>query len=86
MTEFQKVLHQIKDGKITPPKVMHGKGEIDYIQFQLINHKFALSILAKGLKMQTIKYAELKAYYGLKSRKVTDGYNEFLIIFNQHVK
>ena len=84
MTQFQKVLEQIKKGEIRPPSVMHGESKIPYMAFQLINHKFALSILAKGLKMRTLKYTELKAYYGLKARKASDGLNEFMAIFNDY--
>lgn len=77
MTNFEKALQQVKEGKLQTPSVSMGDKQIDYFGYQLATHHFNLKLMAKGMRFNGIILKDLKDYYGLKGRTALDCLPQF---------
>jgi len=72
MTPFQQAVSQHRQGLLRTPEVTYEGKKMDYFGYQLATHKYALGILACGLKTRLVKLKDLKAYYGLTGKTAAD--------------
>ena len=79
-TQFEQAVEQARLGNLRTPKVSSANGTIDYFGYQLAVHKFNLSIMARGMTCNGIKFTDIKRYYGLKGRSAKDCLPQFLDI------
>jgi len=77
MTNFEKALQQVREGKIQTPNVSYGSKPIDYFGFQLSTHHFNLKLMARGMKFRGITFTDIKNYYGLKGRSAAECLPQF---------
>jgi hypothetical protein len=86
-TPFEQFVEDVKSGKKKTPVVFNGNGQIPYIQYQLACHKRDLSLWKAGMKVtQNFKVSSYKEYYGLKGNDRTKLLEQFMEIFNTHIK
>jgi hypothetical protein len=71
-TPFEQAVLQAAEGQLQTPSVSTSSGQINYFQYQLVVHKFYLSLMARGIQNKQVKLKELKHYYGLKGRTASD--------------
>jgi hypothetical protein len=84
MTPFQIALEKAQAGEFKTPVVSTSEGQIDYFGYQLAVHKYNLSLMSKGIMSRGIKLKDLKWYYGLKGRTVTDCLSQFIQIMEEY--
>ena len=77
MTNFEKALQQVNEGKLQTPSVSIGDKQIDYFGYQLATHHYNLKLMSKGMQFKGIKLKDLKDYYGLKGRTASDCLPQF---------
>lgn len=77
MTNFEKAIQQVNEGKLQKPSVSMGDKQIDYFGYQLATHHFNLKLMAKGMQFKGIKLKDLKDYYGLKGRTALECLPQF---------
>lgn len=77
MTNFEKALQQVNEGKLQTPSVSMGDKQIDYFGYQLATHHYNLKLMSKGMQFKGIKLKDLKDYYGLKGRTASDCLPQF---------
>lgn len=77
MTNFEKALQQVNEGKLQTPSVSVGDKQIDYFGYQLATHHYNLKLMSKGMQFKGIKLKDLKDYYGLKGRTALDCLPQF---------
>lgn len=86
LTPFQDAVKSIKDGKLKAPSVnYHGK-DVDYIFYQLVNHRAILKLLSVGLKQRGANLSTYKKYYGLTGRSAKDCLVQLEQIINDYKK
>jgi len=86
MTQFELALSQARAGELNTPSVSMGGAKVDYFGYQLATHKFNLSLMAKGMTFNGIKFTQLKKYYGLKGRGAKDCLEQFNEIMENYKK
>jgi hypothetical protein len=84
MTNFEKAVEAAKNGNLKTPSVSMGNKQIDYFGYQLANHKFALGILASGMKIRNVRLKDIKDYYGLKGKSAKECKEEFEVIITNY--
>jgi hypothetical protein len=84
MTPFQQAVSQHQQGTLNTPDVSYEGRKVDYFGYQLATHKYALSIMAAGMKMRGLKLADIKHYYGLKGKTAADCLPQFIALMEEY--
>lgn len=86
-TPFEIAQGQAKAGTLKTPIVGTAQGKIDYFRYQLIVHKFQLSLASKGMiPTRGWKLKPIKEYYGLKGRTAKNCLPQFIEIMENYIK
>lgn len=83
-TPFEQAVEQVRQGQLQTPKVLMGSKSMDYFTYQLAVHKFNLGIMASGMTCRSIKFTDIKKYYGLKGRSAKACKPEIEELFNRY--
>lgn len=70
-TKFERAIDSARRGVVTP-MTYDGKRRVDYFEFQLMEHKRILTLMAGGLFQRGVKFTDIRSYYGLKGRSAKD--------------
>lgn len=77
MTPFEEIQQQAEVNGLELPKVSYGDKKVGFFSFQLATHRFNLRLMAKGMTFRSIKFTDIKRYYGLKGRSAKDCLEQF---------
>lgn len=84
MTPFQQAVSQHQQGLLNTPDVSYEGKKVDYFGYQLSTHKYALRIMAAGMKMRGVKLSDIKNYYGLEGRTAADCLPQFIALMEDY--